>query len=128
VFDVRRDAVPRRSTLALDVMPPVTHQLLKVLDEAAELLKRDGESHWSTWLHHARASLESSDYSGIDYLLSAYGGMGSLNDFVLGQTQVDGKPGWKPGSKALNDRFDFLRSEAWRLATLIRKHHEMRDV
>ena len=117
--------MPRRPTLALDVMGPVTHQLLKVLDEAAELLKCDGESHWSKWLLQARASLESSDYSGIDYLLSAYGGMGSLNDFVLGQTQVDGKPGWKPGSKALNDRFDSLRSEAWRLATYIRDHHEI---
>ncbi|MDN0083696.1 hypothetical protein QU487_13165 [Crenobacter sp. SG2305] len=56
----------------------------------------------------AKGRLENSDYSGVEYLLDAYGGMGSFNDFVAGQTTVDGKFAWKPGYAELNNEIDAL--------------------
>jgi len=66
-------------------MGPKTQELVSVLEELTSLLESDGDSHWSNWMQKAKARLLNSDYSGVEYLLSAYGGMGSLNDLVLGQ-------------------------------------------
>ncbi|MNP82658.1 hypothetical protein D3C76_1813750 [compost metagenome] len=61
-----------------------------------------------------------SDFSGIEYLLSAYGGMGSLNDLILGQNYVDGTLSWKPGHVELNEKFIELRDKAEQLANAIK--------
>jgi hypothetical protein len=105
-----------------------TDKLIVLLSEAVLLLESDAETHWRSWMLRARNSLEQSDYSGIEYLLGAYGGMGSFNDLALGQTSIDGTFAWKPGAKALNDRLDVLRTEIWQLATYIKNNHEIRDV
>ncbi|WP_081499891.1 DUF6966 domain-containing protein [Pseudomonas sp. GM102] len=57
-------------------MGPKTEQLICVLDQLAVLLESDGATHWSQWMRKARAHLLNSDYYGIEYLLSAYGGYG----------------------------------------------------
>jgi hypothetical protein len=62
-----------------------------------------------------------SDYSGIEYLQSAYGGMGSFNDLILGQSDENGVLCWKPGHVELNERFDELRNEAAKLVELIKR-------
>ena len=56
------------------------------------------------------------DDSGIQHVLGAYGGMGSVNDLVLGQGSDNGVFAWKPGAQKLNNRFAALRSRAWELA------------
>jgi hypothetical protein len=71
--------------------------------------------------------VEQSDYSGIEYLLSAYGGMGSFNDLVLGQTLANGRFEWKRGHIELNDRLGALRSRAWELAQAIKRSHEIQS-
>ena len=101
-------------------MGPKTQKLLIVLDQLIEVLEHDGDMHWSQWMRNTRARLLASDYSGITYLLSAYGGMGSFNDVVLGQSRVNGVFTWKPGYIELNEQFDTLRAEAARLAEAIR--------
>lgn len=58
-------------------------------------------------------------------MLGAYGGMGSFNDFVAGQTTIDGKFAWKPGYAELNEEIDALRSKAWSLAAAIKRNHEI---
>lgn len=60
-----------------------TEELIDVLDQLVKVLESDGEMHWSRWMRKARALLIDSDYSGITYLLSAYGGTGSFNDLVF---------------------------------------------
>lgn len=100
-------------------MGPKTEELICALDKLAEVLESDGEAHWSHWARNARARLLNSDYSGIAYVLSAYGGMGSLNDLVLGQSHEDGVFTWKPGHVELNDKFVKLRSDTAQLAYAI---------
>jgi len=106
-------------------MDSKTTELVKVLDELLAVLDSDGEAHWRAWIHRAKSRLDQSDYSGIEYLLSAYGGMGSFNDLVLGQTNVDGRFAWKPGHIDLNRRLDVLRSRAWTLAHALRDSREL---
>lgn len=106
-------------------MGPKTTELVRVLDELAAILERDGERHWRTWMLQAKARLEQSDYAGIEYLLGAYGGMGSLNDLVLGQTLANGRFAWKAGHIELNERLGVLRSKAWELAQAIKRSHDV---
>ncbi|UMR32555.1 hypothetical protein MJ904_10435 [Massilia sp. MB5] len=96
-----------------------------MLTKLASLLEADDERHWSAWVLRDKALLENSDYSGIEYVLGAYGGMGSFNDFVAGQTTIDGKFAWKPGYAELNEEIDALRSKAWSLANAIKRNHEI---
>ena len=106
-------------------MGPKTEELVKVLVQLASLLESDDEQHWRAWVLRAKGRLENSDYSGVEYLLNAYGGMGSFNDFVAGQTFVNGQFAWKTGHVELNDEIAALRSKAWELATHIKRNHEI---
>jgi hypothetical protein len=102
-------------------MGPKTEELICVLGQLAAMLESDGDTHWSLWMRKARARLMDSDYSGIEYLQSAYGGMGSFNDLILGQSDENGVLCWKPGHVELNERFDELRNEAAKLVELIKR-------
>ena len=98
-------------------------ELLEVLSEIIEILDEDREEHWSGWMAQSRHRLLDSDYSGIEHLLSAYGGMGSFNDFVLGQSYENGQFRWKEGHVDKNNRLDELRRKAWKLADEITRDH-----
>jgi hypothetical protein len=98
-------------------------ELIEVLDEIIQILESDGEGHWSRWMRKSRARLLNSDYSGIEHLLSAYGGMGSFNDLVICQSYEDGEFKWKEGYVEKNDRLDELRGKAWELADHIKRNH-----
>jgi hypothetical protein len=102
-------------------MGPKTAELIDVLEELAILLESDGDNHWSRWMRKAKTLLQASDYSGITYLRSAYGGMGSFNDLILGQSRVDSVFSWKPGYKELNERLDELRNKASQLGAEIQR-------
>lgn len=102
-------------------MGPKTQELVSVLDKLAALLDGDGGRHWSAWVRKAKAHLLNSDYSGIEYLLSAYGGMGSINDVVLGQSYNNGVFDWKSRRIELNEEFAKLRNKAWELANAIKR-------
>lgn len=104
-------------------MGPKTQELVCVLAKLASLLESDGEQYWRAWILRAKARLENSDYTGIDYLLSASGGMGSFNDFIAAQTTIAGQFAWKPGYKELNDEIDRLRNRAWSIAKDIKRNH-----
>jgi hypothetical protein len=87
------------------------------------LLEAEGETHWSQWMRTAKAKLENSDYSGVEYLLNAYGGMGSFNDLIICQRYQGGRLSWLPEGEDKNDRLDKLRSRAWELAEYIKRNH-----
>lgn len=93
-----------------------TEDLIDVLAQLIKVLESGGEMHWSRWMRKARALLIGSDYSGITCLLSAYGGMGSFNDLVLGQNLNEGIYSWKPGDVDMNDNLQKLRNRAAELA------------
>ena len=96
-------------------------ELLETLDEIIQLLESDGEQHWSRWMRQSHERLQNSDFSGIEHLLSAYGGMGSFNDLVICQSYENGKFRWKEGYVEKNEQLNTLRSKAWELADAMRR-------
>jgi len=58
-------------------------KLISYLSSAISILQKHGEKHWASWLDKDKNLLEKSDYYGIEHLLSAFGGMGSLNDLYI---------------------------------------------
>jgi hypothetical protein len=74
------------------------------------LLHAAGEPHWARRIRQSRAEIAAGDAYGLERLLGAYGGMGSLNDLHLGPDE---------------ERLQQLLQEAWVLATDLR--HELGD-
>jgi len=104
-------------------MATIMDELLETLNEIIQLLESDGEKHWSRCIRQSRERMQNSDYSGIEHLLSAYGGMGSFNDLVICQGYEDGQFRWKDGHVEKNDKLNVLRGKAWKLADDIRRNH-----
>ncbi|MGX5173937.1 DUF6966 domain-containing protein [Aliikangiella sp. IMCC44653] len=106
-------------------MASKTKELIDILDKMVTLLKQDQESHWSAWMESSKRRLQNSDYSGVEHLLNAYGGMGSFNDLIIGQQMIDGKFKWKDGAAKSNDKLARLRSSAYDIANYIKQNHEI---
>jgi Domain of unknown function (DUF6966) len=108
-------------------MGPKAKQLIEILDQIVAVLDADGERHWRKWMASARSRLANSDYSGIEHLLGAYGGMGSFNDLIIGQSIVKGEFHWKDGAREANDKLDALRTQAYQIADFIKRNHETQE-
>ena len=93
-------------------MHPDIEALAQKLREAEKLLRAHHESRWADWLASDADRIHSLDFYGIEHLLSAFGGMGSLNDVVL-QYQDRAVLHVPPTE---NERFDVLREEIYLLA------------
>lgn len=102
-------------------MGPKTHQLVAVLDQLIELLESEGERHWSCWIRRSRERILACDYSGIELLLRAYGGMGSFNDFSLRAGADTRESKVRQTARAIDRRLDELRTTAWDLAEAVRR-------
>lgn len=100
-------------------MGPKTSKLAATLVDIVILLRSENEEHWARYLSDCHALLLGSDYSGVEKLLSSYGGMGSFNDLVLGYSKT--AAGLTPGARKLNDKLDLLRRKAYELAKDIQR-------
>jgi Domain of unknown function (DUF6966) len=58
-------------------------QLARAIDEITALLRRFGEQNWSERLSYDANLIRAGDFYGVERFLSAFGGMGSLNDLVI---------------------------------------------
>ena len=58
-------------------------ELLAALEQAAALLRGSGQARWADWLEKDRKLIEAEDFYGVEHLLQAFGGMGSLSDVTL---------------------------------------------
>ena len=103
-------------------MGPKTKELTKTLDALIELLNDVGESHWSSWMQKSNKRILNSDYSGIEHLLGAFGGMGSFNDLVL--MKVNGHRIKESQTADLNSKLSELRTSIYTLANEIRRDVE----
>ena len=63
--------------------------LARELDEAASLFQKHALVHWANWLRKDSALMRKGDSHGIEHLLSAFGGMGSIGDPVLPDARDD---------------------------------------
>jgi len=86
-----------------------------VLDELTALLRSHGEEHWSYWLERDAELIRHGDRGGVEHLLSAYGGMGSLNDIYL--CPENGSRILARDVGTVNQQLQGLLSEAFRLAS-----------
>lgn len=91
--------------------------LADMLREAETLLRSCDQIHWADWLTKDARRIRLHDGIGVEHLLSAYGGMGSLNDVVLQRTSGAGVE--IPHDD--NERFDELRREIYDLAKRLNK-------
>jgi hypothetical protein len=57
-------------------------RLAVLVDAAAQRVRNSGRDHWATWLEKDTHFIRQNDLYGVEHLLRAYGGMGSLNDEV----------------------------------------------
>jgi hypothetical protein len=78
-------------------------RLLENLAIAELILNSGGEQRWGEWLAVVRKELENRDGHGLERLVQAYGGMGSLNDVYV-------SVGSTGASTVANHRWDALRS------------------
>jgi len=94
----------------------------KDLKSMIELLEKD-ESRWSQFFQKALAAFESGEYQQCAEIISSgSGGMGSLNDLVLGQTaDSNGKFQWKPGYEEMNNSYQELLSSLYAFAQGMRR-------
>ncbi|MDQ2988610.1 MAG: hypothetical protein M3R60_05870 [Pseudomonadota bacterium] len=56
--------------------------LAESLESASEFLLKYGVPSWASWLAKDARFVRNGDFYGVEHLLSAFGGMGSLNDLV----------------------------------------------
>lgn len=57
-------------------MGPKTARLVGLLERLAPLLS----NHWREWIEKDLAEIRAGDFYGVEHFLSAFGGMGSIND------------------------------------------------
>ena len=100
-------------------MGPKTKKLILVLEEAIDLLKKHGESHWASWLEKDKNRIVQADYYGVEHLLSLFGGMGSFDDLLICKENGHSIEGEQVPS--VNDRLKSLTNEIYELAENVRK-------
>jgi hypothetical protein len=57
-------------------------RLLVLLDQTAAYLRDRGHTLWADWVRVDRARIADHDAYGLEHLLAAFGGMGSINDLM----------------------------------------------
>lgn len=81
-------------------------ELAKIIQEAADLLISVGEKHWGYWLEKDAELIRQSNFRGVEHILSAFGGMGSINDLVI--HPINGHSVTEAMAPAVNDKLESL--------------------
>jgi hypothetical protein len=95
-----------------------SEELRSKLTQVARLLEQIGEERWAAWLRADLASIQRGDAHGLDHLLSAYGGMGSLNDLIV--TPANGHPVSEEKAAKLDAELHALLSDIYTAARSLR--------
>jgi hypothetical protein len=100
-------------------------RLLATLDDAAALLVEHGEQGWAAWLEGDRRRIAQGDLAGLDHLLAAFGGMGSLNDLVFDPRNGNTVAGEHDDRD--NEALDGFRASIYTDATAMRRELRRRS-
>lgn len=97
-------------------------QVGKDLNEMITLLEGDSNA-WAQLFRKAKRAFDAHDFENCSsIILSGSGGMGSLNDLILGQGRDErGVFQWKKGHRELNDRFQELLGRLYSFAGSYRR-------
>lgn len=88
--------------------------LADLLDCTESMLLKCGEGKWAEWLGKDSALIKKLDLYGVEHLLSAFGGMGSINDIVI--HPANGHTVRESDIDAVNEELQTLLGEIWALA------------
>lgn len=58
-------------------------QLAELMQKVADLLFEHNENNWGQWFALDVLRIKNQDYYGVEHVLAAFGGAGSINDLVL---------------------------------------------
>jgi hypothetical protein len=95
--------------------PELARSLAELTDEAAILLDSCGEKNWSEWFRTDAQRIRDLDLCGFKHLMSAFDGVGSINDLVLHSRNGTGDDQVAP----VNEKLRFLLSKiSWLVKTL----------
>jgi hypothetical protein len=86
-------------------------RLLRTLNELVALLRRYDEIFWAERMESDRAKMERGDAFGLRHLLSAFGGMGSLNDLLI--QPLNGHRVGEAEVRSINEQLRLLTSAVW---------------
>jgi hypothetical protein len=64
-------------------MHPEVGELAELAQAVADLLIGYGEHGWGDWFQTDAARIRNLDSYGVEHVIGAYGGLGSVNDLVL---------------------------------------------
>lgn len=104
-------------------MHPDIEALAANLEEAEALLRKHQISHWADWLKKDIRLIRNLDFYGIEHLLSAFGGMGSLNDLGLAERSKENPKMLAPSAD--DQRFQSLLNSIHSLATKLAREEEI---
>lgn len=93
--------------------------LLAAVDETLTVLWRFDKRHWAEWLAQDRERIARGDVYGLDHLLQAFGGMGSLNDVYI--HRVNGDDVSDDEAATINAELNELRERVWVNAKALRR-------
>ena len=94
-------------------------RLEELIAEAVSILRRHNVTFWADWLDGDLKRIQERDPAGLDHLLSAYGGMGSLPDVVV--SPQNGHTISENDVEAVNDRLLRIVSEIYDHTRIVRR-------
>ena len=101
------------------MLHPEIAELADLVAKWADLLKRyHGKNDWIEWLENDVRYLHS-DFYGVEHLLSAFGGMGSIADFSL--VSDSGSLFSRSRARFINRRYSRLVKQIYELADRLRR-------
>ena len=112
---------PKRRAILSGKMEPEMDRLLELLKQLSVFLQRYNRTSWVSWIEKDIHLLENYDSEGVEHFLSAFGGMGSLNDVYFRPENGDAIESGDIEEE--NATFQSLLSECWQLARDL--HDEM---
>ena len=92
-------------------------QLEGALTLLIDLLRQHRQDRWANWLARDAVRIEAGERFGLDHLISAFGGMGSLNDVILEPRNRDDIG--TGDLVAISERLHQLREQIYAVATRI---------
>ena len=87
------------------------------ISEMIQLFDDDGWDSWANFFRKALLLYQNGEIAKCgQHILGGSGGMGSLNDVILGQDNRDGQFQWKPNYKETNRRYNELLAKLYGFA------------
>jgi hypothetical protein len=116
------DCQVRQDSLVVDDFNRRYDELVHALVETVALLRQQGVDGWADWLDLGRVRIQRGDGYGLDHVLGAFGGMGSLNDVVI--HPANGNPIAAEDVDRVNRRLGELHTRIYTGATWVRRHFD----